>query len=545
MTLLDKKIVVALQARTNSSRLPGKVLLPIAGMPLAVLAAKRASSENWDIAALTSSETTDDYLCDVFAAHGINYFRGDLQNVLKRFVDAFQEFDDETIIVRLTADNVFPDSSFIAKVIEQFIDRNLKYICADSDNSGLPYGMSAEVTKLKYLREALIKTDSAFDLEHVTPYIKRNFGFSYYIAQLNDNFSSLRCTVDTLDDYLNIVQVFNGVDSATTIDSNELISNLKKNINEKVREKKIVLGCVQLGLEYGVANQTGKPSCDSAHKILSISEQLGIEYFDTARAYGNSEEIIGGWLKQHEQSGVRVITKLSPLENLKADCGIEELTKEVEGSVNSSLKALNLEKLDSLMLHRASHVRDYDGYILKLLSKFKKEGVIDELGVSIQSPEELLEVLKIQEFSLIQIPFNILDYRWVNAIESLKKEKAKRNIQIHVRSTLLQGLLVCSDSAVWKKAHVEEFQEVINWLEAKASVLGCSSIHELCIRYVSSLDWVDALVIGAETDCQIRENVNTITKPEFSKEQLDEIERENVQLVDIKTLDPAQWSRHE
>ena len=83
-------VVVAIQARTNSSRLPGKVLLPIGGYPLAVLAAKRAKQDsNFDVIVLTSNECTDDHLCKILKYHDVPFYRGELEDVLSRYVSAF------------------------------------------------------------------------------------------------------------------------------------------------------------------------------------------------------------------------------------------------------------------------------------------------------------------------------------------------------------------------------------------------------------------------------------------------------------------------
>ena len=101
--------VIVLQARTNSSRLPGKVMLPIKGFPLVVLAAKRAGNTGRSVIVATSRETSDDGLVALLQSYGLKYFRGSLENTLDRIVKALVAYDDQTVVFRLTADNVFPD----------------------------------------------------------------------------------------------------------------------------------------------------------------------------------------------------------------------------------------------------------------------------------------------------------------------------------------------------------------------------------------------------------------------------------------------------
>ena len=105
--------VVIIQARTSSTRLPGKVLLPISSIPIVILAAKRAANTGKEIIIVTSNEETDDALCIELNKNRIRHFRGDLNNVLKRFSSSVKDLDEDTIVFRLTADNVFPDGDLL------------------------------------------------------------------------------------------------------------------------------------------------------------------------------------------------------------------------------------------------------------------------------------------------------------------------------------------------------------------------------------------------------------------------------------------------
>jgi len=173
---------VVLQARTNSSRLPGKVLLPISGMPMVVLAARRAANTGRYVLVVTSEQSTDDTLCDELVRWEIPCFRGSLDDTLKRFVDALSNKSDNHIVVRLTGDNVFPDGKFIDEIIEAFLADGKEYICCIGEESGLPYGLAAEVTRLGCLRQAHLQTNSKFDREHVMPWVANNFGRNYFTA---------------------------------------------------------------------------------------------------------------------------------------------------------------------------------------------------------------------------------------------------------------------------------------------------------------------------------------------------------------------------
>ena len=538
MNCSEPQVVVALQARTNSSRLPGKVLLPICGMPLVVLAAKRAESSTWPVITLTSSEETDDYLCQILEQYGLSYFRGSLNNVLKRYVDAFEDYTDDTILVRLTADNVFPDATFIKDVVKQYQYKNIAYMCADNENSLLPYGFSAEVTRLGYLREALINSTSEYDLEHVTPYIRKNYDVNYYKQHSCFDYRKLCCTVDTLDDYLNVVKVFHGLLEPIVIEGYELIEKLVRISNYS---KEFALGCAQLGFNYGITNTLGQPCLEQAHDILTTAQSLNCSYFDTARVYGESEYVIGKWLESNKLKKVKIITKLATFDSLGTSPTESEIKRVVNDSIKKSKSNLGLKKLDILMFHRANHVYEHGGMIFKTITDLKNTGLIDELGVSVQTPHELLKIIDNPLITYIQLPFNILDYRWEEGIKKIKVEKSKRNLNVHVRSIFFQGLLLSGSAELWERAGIYNHTYVLNWLSKTAKNSGINSIHELCLSYVESQDWVDSLVLGAETKTQLKESVSLLNSKKLSIENLSKIESEKFGLVKPESLDPSTW----
>ena len=196
--------MILLQARTTSSRLPAKVLLPVGGLPIAVVCARRAANTGREVIVATSDLPSDDLLAATLDDHGVRCFRGDLDNVLKRFVDAIAGLPGDEIVVRLTADNLFPDGAFIDVMVETYQRERCEYLTCGVPESGLPYGMAVEVMRARHLREALALTADAEDLEHVTPYVRRKYGDYPFVALSHRGMTDWRCTVDTLDDYLKV-----------------------------------------------------------------------------------------------------------------------------------------------------------------------------------------------------------------------------------------------------------------------------------------------------------------------------------------------------
>lgn len=536
--------VVVLQARTNSSRLPGKVLLYMFGMPIVVLAAKRAGNTGRSVIVATSDQKTDDALAQVLTKFNVSCFRGNLDNTLSRIVLALENYPDDTKVFRLTADNVIPDGALLDEIERDFVEQNMDYLCCNGEQSGLPYGISVELTKLKHLRDALIETSDPFDLEHVTPFIRRRFGENYFTKYKGLSLGHYRCTVDCLDDYLVIQELFKNIDDPISESALSLATKLKDlslyQPESQTIAKKLVLGTAQLGLDYGITNAYGKPDQTTAEKIVKTAIVNGAKFIDTARAYGDSENVLGAILSTGWTGRSNVITKLSPL----IDETLIDISNSIEYSVDSSVyqscKALRTESIDALLLHRASQMTIFGGKIWSRLLFHRQQGLIRSLGVSVQSPEELENILSIQEVEVIQLPYNVLDWRWDSIISKVIEEKKKRNLTIHIRSTLLQGLLTSQNQDKWRKAHVENAESIIDWLKINQKLIGAKSIAEFCLRFVNSLNWVDGIVVGVETIEQLLENINFICLPEICSSQLEVILKSRP-ILEQKTLNPASW----
>ena len=536
--------IIVIQARTSSSRLPAKVLLPVAGMPLVVLAAKRAANTGRTVVVATSVEADDDVLVETLKIHDIQFYRGSLHNTLERMVNAAASYDDETVFIRLTADNVFPDGQLIDEIENDFYARSLEYLCCNGSPSGLPYGMSVEVTRLKHLRDAASATTNKQDQEHVTPYIIRKFGAAYFEKYISMGKGHYRCTVDLFEDYINVCRVFANEHEPVNTPSLALINRLEGLYCQPQDDNSVpqlVFGTAQLGMVYGITNSHGQPSISQTQTMLKTAITNGVEYIDTARAYGDSEKIIGQSLDRGWSERVKIITKLAPLD-YPENTEPAFIRAQVDASVFESCARLGQQLIDVLMLHRATHFRAWDSAAWNRLIELQSEGVIENLGVSIHSPEELKMALDIESVSFIQMPYNILDWRWDNLIEHIQTAKKHRKITIHVRSVLLQGLLTSRDKVLWNQAHISDPSAILDWLSRQIKINCCVDVVDLCLRYVRSQSWVDGVVLGMETNKQLEKNIYNFNLPNLQNSQLLNIKLEQP-CVSEMTLNPSVWSR--
>lgn len=539
--------VAVLQARTSSSRLPGKVLLPINGIPLAVLAAKRAANTGRHVIVATSSLASDDGLADTIEANGLACFRGSLDNPLERMVHALEAYGDDAIVFRLTADNVFPDGHLLDEIEEVFVQGKYDYLCCNGIEAGLPYGVSAEVTRLRHLRWALNNVVDAFDTEHVTPLIIRRFGARYFDRYKSLKLGLLRCTVDNLDDYLLIQRVFKVFTDAIKVSCKDLMIELSGNPDRPVvvqASDKLVFGTVQLGLDYGVNNRSGRPGLALAGEMLRTAVTNGVKYIDTARAYGASEAVVGTAFKGGWEGRASVITKLSPLSDCPENADLSWVRSAVDASVFESCYHLGVKALNVVMLHRTAQLDQWSGAAWRRLIELRQTGVIKALGSSVQNPSELRRALSESLVSYIQLPCNILDWRWDDVTPLIQEVKLTRPLTIHVRSALLQGLLVNDNEASWQLAHVEDPAAVHEWLKGQVSSSNRSGIVDLCLAYLRALPWVDGIAVGMENPTQLAENLVLFEKPCLDVAQVSAIQATRPRLRE-QTLNPACWSRAE
>lgn len=304
----------------------------------------------------------------------------------------------------------------------------------------------------------------------------------------------------------------------------------------------ITLGSAQFGMDYGLTNKKGKVEEKEAIEIIRKAILLNFEYIDTAAAYGSSEKIIGKALSSTLDNNIKIITKLIPFDEISKQQNNKIYWKSlVENSILKSFNNLNVKKIDTIMLHRASHLKN--PFIIDELLRLRNKKLFKNIGVSIQSTQELEFSLKADYLSIIQIPVNILDYRWDIFIDEIKKIKQRRQLKIHARSVFLQGLLIDNKEKNWLKANVKEYLSIQDWMLKKKKDFNCKSTKSLCVRYINGLNWIDSMVIGVETLEQLNENFLLYKEKPLDQMQINLIQKERP-ILDINSLDPSKWKKN-
>lgn len=286
---------------------------------------------------------------------------------------------------------------------------------------------------------------------------------------------------------------------------------MKRNISP------MTLGTVQLGMNYGIANEGGKPSLEKSFAILDAAVRGGITSLDTARAYGNSEEVIGAYLKKTEKKDLCITTKIP---RYKGEGSLEAY---VVDSVEGSLERLGINRLSSVMLHAAGDLLEYGDRVVSALEGIVKRGYAEKVGVSVYGAQEIDRLLQYDALQVTQIPMSIFDQRLITcgALERL----AKRGVEVYVRSVFLQGLFFLDPEKVTDPILQKEAVPYIRKLREIAAREGLT-VAQLAVGFIRDLDGVTSLVLGADEPEHVKQNLACFAAPSFDESMIAELKNE-------------------
>jgi spore coat polysaccharide biosynthesis protein SpsF len=208
----NQKIVCTIEARMTSSRMPGKVLKPLAGEPALQRVVERIQKSKSvdEIIIATTENISDQPIVDLCNKIGCSCFRGSKNDVLKRVLEAAKSFNGE-IIVEITGDCPLIDHRHIDKVVELFFSGEYDY-AANCIEPSFPEGFAVQVFPTKILEEVNKLTDDYIDHIHVSYYIYNHperYGLINWKAEGHMYWPGLALTLDEEDDYVLLSKIFN------------------------------------------------------------------------------------------------------------------------------------------------------------------------------------------------------------------------------------------------------------------------------------------------------------------------------------------------
>jgi aryl-alcohol dehydrogenase-like predicted oxidoreductase len=291
------------------------------------------------------------------------------------------------------------------------------------------------------------------------------------------------------------------------------------------------LGTAQLGLDYGIANANGYPTFEQAREIISTAWNAGIVLFDTATAYGNSQQVLG---KCFESLGIQdqplVVTKLSDTELLSDRC---------EQLIVDSLQHCRVSRFFGLLSHSPAVLHDFEK-VQAIFESLKAKGLVEFCGISVYEAADGKFALGLKHFDIVQLPINALDRSAVD--EGVIEEARRTSKLLFFRSAFLQGLLTLRPEQLPNRISfateiLSEWTEVCRRTNMPANKLALHIANRLAGGY--------PLVIGAELKTQVEENLRTLCD---EPKNLAEVIAETTKLAEKTTQilrNPSLWPRED
>ncbi|WP_051209079.1 cytidylyltransferase domain-containing protein [Propionicicella superfundia] len=384
----SRRTRVVIQSRLSSSRLPGKALMSIAGMPLIELVARRASRTGDEVVVATSVEAYDTRIADHLERVGIPVVRGPLDDVLGRFVMATADLDPDDRVVRLTGDNPIADADLVHELLDAMDASGNAYGRVDIDR--VPEGLGAEGFSVRDLRIAAERATAAYDREHVTPWLRRELGELLFVpAQNPGDPVAYRCTTDCLNDYYRISRLFDDEPDPVGVPWGALIGKLKADVDSagpmvpvtglRPRTTSLLLGTRNVGRLGADTSRDGATVRD----VFVSAVNRGLSH-DVAEP-GTVDIVRQGTLPALQQR-LRTILRLPVL---VGGLSGSALHYQVRTAVENGFAHLARRSLAAVVFGSVANALDADATAWATLAEYRADQSVGKIGVSLASPAEL------------------------------------------------------------------------------------------------------------------------------------------------------------
>jgi aryl-alcohol dehydrogenase-like predicted oxidoreductase len=259
---------------------------------------------------------------------------------------------------------------------------------------------------------------------------------------------------------------------------------------------KFILGTANFGTPYGISNSAKKISNIEIKKILRLAKKQKISQLDTAINYKNSEKLLG---KLTSNDDFSIITKLPKIgKNISL----------INNFIFQSLKKLKRKQLDGVLIHS---IDDLDSINIKKifleLSKLKKKKIIKNIGVSVYSVKNLMDIVDKYNVDIVQFPASVFDLRFLKEKILLKLKKKK--IKILVRSIFLQGVIFLSTVTI-KKKFKNYSKKIIKFREDLNN--DTDKIIKYCLGFIKNFKYIDSIIIGVNSSNNLLQILNNNKK---------------------------------
>ena len=306
-----------------------------------------------------------------------------------------------------------------------------------------------------------------------------------------------------------------------------------------LRLSQLSLGTVALGIPYGLgaeapgANGVPPPADRDAIALVHHAIDRGLNFFDTARAYGRSEALLGRALRGRRHTGL-LATKVSYHNDDDKDFPGRELADRMTESLHTSLRLLGTDYVDLLLLHSASTELLESGAAIAQLKRFQEQGKTRYIGASTYgtiAPRIAID----QGVDALQVAFNILDQR--PAAEVLPAAKAA-GTGIIARSVFLKGAL--SSRAEYLPARLEKLKTLSRSVKRAAAALSPPlTLEAAALNFVLAHESIATALVGVRDIAELEASLAAARAPRLSAATIARFRQ--LRCDDNDLLDPSTW----
>ncbi len=294
---------------------------------------------------------------------------------------------------------------------------------------------------------------------------------------------------------------------------------------------RIGLGTVEIGLPYGIANK-GLPTDQEAEHILKSALDLGITYFDTARAYGLAEERLGKF-GISTTPGITIGTKCGQFLKQEPDLTGTDLAQRIRAEIDESRRLLKLDTLTLVQLHLELPDYAHLPELTEIMLSLQSEGKIKYLGVATRGEDIPLAAIQSGHYHTIQTAYSILDQRMAPRVLSTA---LANNVGIINRSVLLKGVLTDKRSAL--PAQLDPLNHAADQAAQIAHDLGIT-LPELAFRFVASHPAVSTILIGTIKPKHLETAIAAVQYESLPPAIITKLN--SLGLTDPDQVDPSRW----
>jgi aryl-alcohol dehydrogenase-like predicted oxidoreductase len=292
------------------------------------------------------------------------------------------------------------------------------------------------------------------------------------------------------------------------------------------------LGTVEMGINYGLhrPGQPGHPERGEAVYLLQSAADRGINLFDTAPSYGDSEKLLGEALGRRYDCHFATKVSIPSQDKALSDKALREA---INGSLEASLRALNRDCIDIVQIHNATVDILKDGKITEILKKARDSGKIRYLGASVYGEESAMAAIRTDSFDTLQVAYNLLDQRMTGKVLPAARHA---NTGVICRSALLKGTL--TERAEWLPEELALLREQAK--KAMNALAGSwQKLPQVALRFCLSSPYIDTVLVGVSSRQELDAALEAVAAGPLDKDRLELASR--LALADEHLTNPSYW----